>query len=364
MTSSKAPPLMLVLSGGGVRAMAFHLGVLKFLADHQALERVKRISTVSGGSLLIGLVLQETNFVWPKSDEFNSRIYEVLREKLCARSLMWGAIRKLIHPCNWKYFLSRANLVSLALQTEWGISAKLTDLPNFPEWSINGTNAENGTRFRFKYNSIGDYTLGYASPGNLPLTSAMAISAAFPGGIGPLTLNTSQFRWLKRAWGAPVESAREITCPFDRLHLYDGGIYDNLGLEPFFDAGSGEPKHDGEAILVSDAGAPLEIGLSAGVLSPWRLKRVADIMSGQSRALRVRTFINYLKKSKNGAYLWIADNLQYGPPTPSANFACRFPTTLRRLKLFEFDSIAQHGYDIANMTNEKYGLWPFFSEEV
>ncbi|MEF9672493.1 patatin-like phospholipase family protein [Pseudomonas sp. PCH446] len=44
----------LALSGGGVRAMAFHLGVLKYLAEQQALERLTQISTVSGGSLLVG----------------------------------------------------------------------------------------------------------------------------------------------------------------------------------------------------------------------------------------------------------------------------------------------------------------------
>lgn len=47
--------IALALSGGGIRAMAFHLGMLKFLAERSLLEEIHRVSTVSGGSLLVGL---------------------------------------------------------------------------------------------------------------------------------------------------------------------------------------------------------------------------------------------------------------------------------------------------------------------
>lgn len=43
-------------SGGGVRAAAFHPGVLQYLAEQCLLEQVTRISSVSGGSLFAGLV--------------------------------------------------------------------------------------------------------------------------------------------------------------------------------------------------------------------------------------------------------------------------------------------------------------------
>lgn len=44
--------LGLALSGGGFRASAFHLGVLKRLAEIGLLERVRVLSTVSGGSIV------------------------------------------------------------------------------------------------------------------------------------------------------------------------------------------------------------------------------------------------------------------------------------------------------------------------
>tara|TARA_B100001057_G_C22827546_1_gene942031 strand:+ start:1508 stop:1735 length:228 start_codon:yes stop_codon:yes gene_type:complete len=37
----KDPKIVLSLSGGGVRATAFHLGVLKFLAEQQAFKKIK-----------------------------------------------------------------------------------------------------------------------------------------------------------------------------------------------------------------------------------------------------------------------------------------------------------------------------------
>ena len=132
-------------------------------------------------------------------------------------------------------------------------------------------------------------------------------------------------------------------------------MYDNLGLEPFFDAGNGAPKHDGLFILVSDAGAPLPAGFSYGVLSPWRLKRVADIMSEQARALRVRTFISYLQRTPGaGAYVYIGTPNAKGESAESRQHPAHFPTTLRRLSFAEFDRLADHGYQVSVAVANEY----------
>jgi len=349
MHNWKSRQIALVLSGGGIRAMIFHAGVLKHLAENQAIESIHRISTVSGGSLLLGLMLHESDYQWPTSSKYLSSIYPALRKKLCAKSLQWGAVRQLMWPKNWRFLLSRSNLLAKALQDEWGISVGLSALAEVPEWSINGTTAETGRRFRFKHDSLGDYMLGYAAPGNFPLADAIAVSAAFPGGFGPLALHTEKFVWKKRsAWDAPIESADITKISHRRLHLYDGGVYDNLGVEPFFDAGRGISKNGVDFILLSDAGAPLSPGFSRFSLNPWRLKRVADIMSDQARALRVRAFMNYLEKDPTrGAYAYIgmpaAENHHIEGAHPS-----KFPTTLRRVTQKEFDSISGHGAAMAS----------------
>lgn len=341
----------LALSGGGIRAMIFHLGVLRHLAETGALETISRISTVSGGSLLLGLVFKECDYVWPSSDQFLSQVYPVLRDQLCAKSLQWGAARQLVHPGNWRYFLSRSNLLAKALQHEWGVTAELSRLPEAPEWSINGTTAETGKRFRFKRDSLGDYMLGYSAPGDFPLADALAVSAAFPGGFGPLSFGAARFQWKKRpAWGAPAESAIDVEVPYRRLHLYDGGVYDNLGLEPFFDAGRGVPKPAVEFILVSDAGALLQPGFPRFSINPWRLKRVADIMSDQARALRVRGFMSYIGQNPDrGAYIYIGMPAEASHLVDGAEPAS-FPTTLRRVTEVQFDCIAGHGYALASQS--------------
>lgn len=347
--------IALALSGGGIRAMAFHLGVLKLLAERHLMEEVHRVSTVSGGSLLVGILLKENGMQWPSSQGFLSMTYPQLRTKLCERSLQWGAARQLVNPLNWRFVMSRANLLGLALRTEWDIDCALSDLPSTPEWSINGTTAENGKRFRFKRIDLGDYTLGYAAGTNFPLADALAVSAAFPGGFGPLRIDTKKFEWRKRSWDAPPGTEKEVQIGFDVLHLYDGGVYDNLGLEPFFDCGKCNTKHPENYIIVSDAGSPLPYGFSFGQLSPRRLKHIADIMADQAHALRVRSFANFLQQGPNrGAFFFI--NTPTDCSDSSTSFACQFPTTLRRLTLNDFDRLAHHGYKVALQVERRYGL--------
>jgi len=331
--------------------MMFHLGVLYFMAEENRFEKIGKVSTVSGGSLLVGLILQEASYKWPSSQEFLTKIYPSLRRKLCARSLQWGAVRQLGNPLNWRFLLSRSNLLALALKDEWGVNAKLKNIPSFPEFSFNGTTAENGKRFRFKRESIGDYLNGYADPGNFSLASALAVSAAFPGGFGPLVLRTDAFEWYRRRdWNAPVEDSTIYKIDYKYLHLYDGGIYDNLGLESFFDAGRGLPKYESDVIVVSDAGAPLQHGFSYFAFSPWRFKRVADIMSDQSRSLRVRSFVHYLLKGTDrGTYLYIGTSSKdaSSDECKDSQFTASYPTTLLRPTLNNFDTIFRHGYRIA-----------------
>jgi NTE family protein len=340
-------PIALALSGGGIRAMVFHLGVLRYVAEHGRLEAIQSISSVSGGSLVTGLIFQEGGLRWPGSQEFLDKVYPALRARLGERSMQWGSLRQLLRPTNLRFLLSRANLLASALKHEWHVEHRLADLPKAPEWSINGTNAENGRRFRFKSDSLGDYKTGYAPPGNFPLANAMAVSAAFPGGFGPLSLRADRFEWKRRDWDAPLHTMQVVKSR-RRIHLYDGGVYDNLGIEPFFDPGRGQAKTPGQFILVSDAGIPLADGLAASALNPFRLKRVADIMSDQSHALRIRAFHYYLQETPGrGAFLYIADVSQAGGAA-ERDFAATFPTSLRKLPGDTFDKIANHGYHIAH----------------
>jgi NTE family protein len=356
LTTPHATPLSLALSGGGVRAVAFHIGALKLLAELELLENVNHISSVSGGSLVTGLIFANSGARWPSSEIFLNTVYASVKNKVCSRNLMCDSLAQLIKPNNWRYLLSRANLVGMALAQHWDLDFTLNELAPSPTWSINATTAENGKRFRFKGATIGDYEVGYVDDANVPVSTAVAVSAAFPGGIGPLAIRTADYRWKRRKWGEPISEAKFVDPEFSTLHLYDGGVYDNLGLEPLFDAGTGKPKTDGSVIIALDAGAPLVQGFSAIALNPWRLKRVADIMAEQARSLRVRTFVEYLKRTSAGAFIQIDSPLFDRVTDPVAAFACRFPTTLRRLSELEFDTLAGHGYSVAKRVHGIYGI--------
>jgi len=358
MTEQFEQPISLALSGGGTRAMAYHLGVLKFLAERGLFERVTRISTVSGGSLVTGLIYRSAGFRWPSSEHFLKTTLPELTKLLCDRSLQAEALSQIFWPPNLRYLLSRANLVALELQEHWGFNIPLKCIPSGPEWSINGTNAQNGKRFRFKGTQIGDYNVGYAEAPDFPLACALAVSAAFPVGIGPLRIKTDDFVWkIRPNYGAPEMSAQVVELDYEYLHLYDGGLYDNLGSEALFDIGKLQSKHPGDYIIVSDAGAPLTYGMSWGPLSPERLKRMMDVMSDQTRALRVRSFVNFLQQNpRNGAFIPIGTNIT-DPKCAEAEFARTFPTTLDRFDRRDFERLVSHGYDVALKTNRDYGVY-------
>lgn len=363
----------LALSGGGMRAAAFHAGVLRWFAERKLLEQIDHISSVSGGSLFTGLVFHFSDYLWPTSSQYFDEVLPQVRNLLTSKSLQMNAcLRLLLNPLNWRFFLSRANVIARSIECFWGVSAMLEQLPKQPVWSINGTTAENGRRFRFKGVTIGDYESGYADVENFKLAAAMAVSAAFPGGIGPLNLDASRYKWFKReSWNA-AQSGIAAEPEFARLHLYDGGVYDNLGLEPLFDVGrqliktdTGSPVID--FLVVSDGGARFSRKSIPGPLHPGRLKRIADVGFDQARALRVRAFVNFLQKNSSaGLYLQIGSN----PYTQIARYAQEFEvirlqeeyewlspekieraasykTSLSRMSEVDFDLIERHGYETA-----------------
>ena len=83
-SSLSEPKIALALSGGGARAMAFHLGCLRALHDLGILDRVRVLSTVSGGSV-IGALYAASDDPFPA---FEARVRAVL-----ARGLARPAVR-------------------------------------------------------------------------------------------------------------------------------------------------------------------------------------------------------------------------------------------------------------------------------
>ncbi|HOP31534.1 MAG TPA: patatin-like phospholipase family protein [Spirochaetota bacterium] len=369
----------LALSGGGVRAAAFHSGVLKYLAEKGKLEDVNHISSVSGGSLFTGLVFSINSGRWPSSKSYIEQVFPQIRKTFTTTSLQGGtAVKLLFNPVNWRFIFSRANVVASTIEEKWNIKMTLKELPKRPLWSINGTTGENGLRFRVKGKDFGDYELGYTEIPDYKLANAMAMSAAFPFGIGPLCLKIDKLKWRKKEnWNSNryIENYRP---PFKKLHLYDGGVYDNLGLEPLFDTGRQVIKKQSavDMVIVSDASSLLKEESIPNLLNPGRAVRVINMILSQVRSLRVRTFNNFLINNPGaGFYFMIGTSpvesikafrksdvkiakklLQYDwLSEKGVKLAAGYKTTLKRMSEKEFDVISRHGYETAKWNFELFG---------
>ena len=79
---------------------------------------------------------------------------------------------------------------------------------------------------------------GYVLDAKVPVADAMAASAGYPILIGFLALNTVYYEWARY-----IEGSKTRTEPFEptarRVHLWDGGVSENLGVEPLFTPGGG-----------------------------------------------------------------------------------------------------------------------------
>jgi predicted acylesterase/phospholipase RssA len=87
----------LTLSGGGFRATLFHIGVVRYLRETRLLPRVKRICSVSGGSVLAAHLALYWDDYNGTEERFSMRVAEILR---CVRYDVRGrVIRRLPSGC-------------------------------------------------------------------------------------------------------------------------------------------------------------------------------------------------------------------------------------------------------------------------
>lgn len=351
----------LALSGGGVRAAVFHSGVLWRLALDGLLESTTFVSTVSGGSLVVGLILCQNSHRWPDSDEFLNFVLPRVRERLTTATLQWSYLWRVI-ALPWRLARGRAHVLARQLEAQWGICGSMQDVGATPRWIVNATCYETGRNWRFSQPRMGDYVTHYVLRPGTRIADAMAASAAVPGLIGPLAIRSDDYDWHRYEDGQLVPAS----TPAKRYELWDGGVYDNLGLEPLFKLDGG--FRDGfDFLLVSDASAPLAFDprtLKRMLKPGHRALRLVDVSTEQVRGLRSRSVIAEFKRSPDsGAYLRIGNTVKEiyraaGRNSPAGDqlsdvdvrWAESFKTTLRRLSGVEFELLMRHGFEVANAT--------------
>jgi len=229
----------LALSGGGFRAAAFHLGVLRGLHARDLLSRVDVVSAVSGGALLAAAwVAQGRDDFAAFNDRMRSFLSRDLKRRIVLAALRPDRLFRLaVDPA---YSLTevlaevvdREVLRGVTLGALRGVRPKLV---------VNATCLNHGTGWRVTPDRMGDWRLATEDRGTLeafPLARAVAASAAFPGGFAPLVMRGRRF------FAASRKAPREVL-------LSDGGVDDNLGVQALV-------AEECTRLVVSDGSFPFE----------------------------------------------------------------------------------------------------------
>lgn len=237
----------LCLSGGGFRAMLFHLGALSRLNDAGLLQRIDRIASVSGGSLAAGALAS----AWSKLDfddagrarNFNAAvgapILQLAQRYVDVPAILRGIPRWFGAPAP-----RAAERTARVYDRDLCRGATLQDLPDHPRFTFIATSFQTGTIWRFSKPYAANYRVGNWRTPEVPVATVVAASAAFPPFLSPLTIKppVGAITDLPGADLGDAEHRRELV-------LTDGGVYDNLGLETVW------KRY--RTILVSDGGTLL-----------------------------------------------------------------------------------------------------------
>jgi NTE family protein len=295
----------LCLSGGGYRAMLFHLGALRRLNEAGRLQGLTRIASVSGGSIIaaqLGMVWRDLEFSGGSAGNFyelvEKPIFDLGSHTIDANAivtglLISGRISKRIQKSYDKHLFH---------------GATLQDLPHNgqgPRFIILATNLTNGTLWRFSQPYMRDWRSEPVDTPTVPLAHAVAASSAFPPFLSPCTL-----------------------CIPGRhpIQLTDGGVHDNLGLQPIVNRC--------ETVLVSDGGGTFNE--SPTPKNDWvrGTLRILSTVDVQVRRLRRRE-INGLLASKQRKGAFWAINTDYsacGRSSPTLPAPIGLTTTLAMTK--------------------------------
>ncbi|RXJ77041.1 hypothetical protein CRV03_07195 [Arcobacter sp. F155] len=347
----------IALSGGGFRASVFHIGVFETLAKNGYLDQINTISTVSGGSLTVGLIFKINNNKWPTNEEYLENVLPKMKNYFTNIGLAKHALIRLIIPKHWLNLFSRANIIAYTLKKEWGLTGKLSELPDKPIWEINATTNETGKNWRFSKEKMGDYKFGYIMNPDYEISNAIASSTAFPGLIGRFTFKVLSYKeWHYFDWDNKQFKKDQKVRIFNKLHLSDGGLYNNLGEESLIEKLGETLSKDINFIIVSDATKALKSTESKSVINVLgRTLRLIDITMDQIKMLRVRALHNFFDKNpKNGLYLQLGQYKNLMKSKYDLDMLMNIKTSLFKLSNKEYDELKKYGADITQTGINKW----------
>ncbi|SFD61283.1 NTE family protein [Paracidovorax konjaci] len=246
----------MTFSGGGARAAAFGLGVLRELKatplewdgrKGTLLDTVGLVSGVSGGSILASYYAAFGDDVFTRFEPDYLRVD--FQDRLLTQAVMPNTLWRLTSPWYGRGHVLADHLDELYRGKTFGDAAAR---PGAPLLVVTATDLSTGAPFEFNSEQM---ALLCSDLSQTPLSFAVAASASVPLLLAPLTLrnhadrcrsteesalispssmakNADNFR--ARMFRLSAESYRDAQArPF--IHLVDGGVSDNLGVRPLLD---------------------------------------------------------------------------------------------------------------------------------
>ena len=360
--------IALCLSGGGYRAMLFHAGAIWRLNELGLLRKLDLVSSVSGGSIAAGaLAVAWSGLAWDgnertaKATNLHSQLIAPI-VKQSEDGIEYGSIALGLLPWDHAYRHVAASFERNIV----GPGKTLKDLPvaPAPKFVFNTTNLMSGKDWRFGRNDVGDWRVGWTDGPDISLAEAMAASSAFPPFLSPAIFDVSGLTFAAPPSGHPMPDLNNPDFT-TKVQLADGGVYDNMGLEPAW--------KNWRTLLISNAGQPF--GAQKSPPTDWlrQTLRIIDIMMDQEQGLRERILVYAYKKKLRSGAIWglnIRDAVAAGggPPLLSPDEHKAAATVHTSLNVFTRDEQAlllKAGYALADdnlrhfyLTNVPAGTTP------
>ena len=319
--------LGLALSGGGFRAAAFHLGVFRKLRDLGILWNIDLLSCVSGGSIA-GAFLAAN---WGE-DSALDRLHTYLSTRSVAVS---SALMGALNP-----FTARLEELAKTYDRDLFDGKTLGSLSGGPRIYLNATNMSSGNMFFFvsgggKPTEMGEHELGTVEAPDFSLAEAVAASSAFPPVFPPLMVKHDVF---------PKEEVDYVT-------LTDGGVYDNLGVNPLLR----RERNALDYAIVSDAGKPFEIEDEPTESGMVVLKSSIGILMEQVRGLQFKRLELSWRSEQGPKPLWFSIDSAFGEQmTGDAVLASNIRTHLKKLKKDELAILDRHAQGLLTHRIDTY----------
>jgi len=303
----------IALSGGGFRAAAFHLGVFRKLQQLGLLWKLDVLSCVSGGSIAGAFLASR----WGDDTALDA-LDNYLRTASIAVSSVIGGV---LDP-----FSTRLGKLRATYERDLFDDLKLGSLQAGPRLYLNATNLATGNMFFFvtgggKPAEMGEWELGTVPAPDFSISKAVAASSAFPPVFPPLR----------------VEQADFPSAGVDYVTLTDGGVYDNLGVNPLL-----RRRNALDYVIVSDAGKPFEVDERPTESGTAVLIESINILMEQVRGLQFQR-LELNAKSGGAKAVWFSIDSNEGQALDGdAAFASTIRTNLKRLSSAEMNVLSRH----------------------